>query len=99
MAVTSLALKPLALLTKQAVAGPTELLKMSAKMAKAGSSNDGDGGFTDCGWLLDTYNAQLRPQVAADIDGDGDIDLLGSTHPVEVRNIRHKEARNTPFSS
>ncbi len=49
MAVTSLALKPLALLTKQAVAGPTELLKMSAKMANAGSSNDGDGDAEQAG--------------------------------------------------
>ena len=43
MAVTGLALKPLTMLTKQAVAGPTELLKMSAKMARSKSSSDGDG--------------------------------------------------------
>eukprot|EP01043_Picozoa_sp_COSAG02_P033959 COSAG02_NODE_2347_length_9092_cov_4.284666_4_plen_621_part_00 len=42
IAVTGLALKPLAMLTRQAVAGPTELLKMSAKMARASSSTDGD---------------------------------------------------------
>lgn len=45
MAVTGLALKPLSMLTKQAVAGPTELLKMSAKMAGVREpSPDGQGG-------------------------------------------------------